>query len=25
VIAFFILILTLTKKQTEWRDHIYNF
>jgi cellulose synthase/poly-beta-1,6-N-acetylglucosamine synthase-like glycosyltransferase len=25
MIAFFILILTLMKKQTEWRDHIYNF
>ena len=25
MIAFFILVLTLMKKQTEWRDHIYNF
>ena len=25
VIAFFILLVTLTKKQTEWRDHTYRF
>ncbi|MGC8514671.1 MAG: glycosyltransferase [Thermoplasmata archaeon] len=25
MVAFFILILTLTKKQTEWRDHTYKF
>ena len=25
MIAFIILLLTLTKKQTEWRDHTYKF